>query len=62
VFELVNDYRIYKNLEYSKYRYGNGMAQGGKAADCVECGSCESHCPQKLEIPVLLKEAVSLFE
>jgi predicted aldo/keto reductase-like oxidoreductase len=61
-FELVNDYRIYKNLEYSKYRYGNGMAQGGKAADCVECGSCESHCPQKLEIPVLLKEAVSLFE
>jgi predicted aldo/keto reductase-like oxidoreductase len=62
VFELVNDYRIYKNLEYSKYRYGNGMAQGGKAADCVECGSCESHCPQKLEIPALLKEAVSLFE
>jgi predicted aldo/keto reductase-like oxidoreductase len=62
VFELVNDYRIYKNLEYSKYRYGNGMAQGGKAADCVECGSCESHCPQKLKIPALLKEAVSLFE
>jgi predicted aldo/keto reductase-like oxidoreductase len=61
-FELVNDYRIYKNLEYSKYRYGNGMAQGGKAADCIECGSCESHCPQKLEIPALLKEAVSLFE
>jgi predicted aldo/keto reductase-like oxidoreductase len=61
-FELVNDYRIYKNLGYSKYRYGNGMVQGGKAADCIECGSCKSHCPQKLEIPALLKEAVSLFE
>jgi predicted aldo/keto reductase-like oxidoreductase len=61
-FELVNDYRIYKNLEYSKRRYENGMTQGGKAADCVECGSCESLCPQKLEIPALLKEAVSLFE
>jgi predicted aldo/keto reductase-like oxidoreductase len=61
-FELVNDYRIYKNLEYSTSRYRNGMVQGGKAADCVECGSCESLCPQKLEIPALLKEAVSLFE
>jgi predicted aldo/keto reductase-like oxidoreductase len=62
VFELINDYRIYKNPAYSKLRYKNGMAGGGKAADCVECGSCENHCPQKLEIPVLLKEAVSLFE
>jgi predicted aldo/keto reductase-like oxidoreductase len=61
-FELVNDYHIYKNLEYSKYRYKNGTAQGGKAADCVECGSCKSHCPQKLEIPALLKEAALLFE
>jgi predicted aldo/keto reductase-like oxidoreductase len=61
-FELVNDYRIYKNLAYSKYRYRNGMARSGKAVDCVECGSCVSHCPQKLEIPALLKEAVSLFE
>jgi predicted aldo/keto reductase-like oxidoreductase len=61
-FELVNDYRIYKNIVYSKYRYKNGMAQGGKAADCVECGSCINYCPQKLEIPALLKEAVSLFE
>jgi predicted aldo/keto reductase-like oxidoreductase len=38
------------------------MAGGGKATDCVECGSCENHCPQKLKIPALLKEAALLFE
>jgi len=62
VMDILNDYRVYKNQPYAKHRYGNGMADFGKASDCIGCGSCGSHCPQKLKIPSLLKEAAALFE
>lgn len=31
---------------------------GGKPADCIECGQCTDHCPQHLDIPKLLAECV----
>jgi predicted aldo/keto reductase-like oxidoreductase len=62
VMELLNDYRVYKDIMYSKRRYENGMAASGKASGCIGCLSCESHCPQKLNITAYLKEAAGLFE
>jgi len=34
----------------------------GKASDCIQCGKCESVCPQKLPIPSLLQSLKREFE
>ncbi|MGN1122187.1 MAG: aldo/keto reductase [Eubacteriales bacterium] len=56
------------SLWNSSYMYGvkdHGYAQLEKenksAAACVSCGKCMKICPQKLEIPALLREAHAYF-
>ena len=34
----------------------------GKASACIQCGACESVCPQHIEIVSQLERAVKLFE
>ncbi|MBR2541129.1 MAG: aldo/keto reductase [Mogibacterium sp.] len=48
-------------LDWSNY--DTIIAEGsGKASDCIECGMCESVCPQYLEIRELLKKVAAKFE
>jgi len=34
----------------------------GKASDCIACGSCQQHCPQKLEIAKAMKAVAEMLE
>lgn len=64
-FSLVNYYRVYDLKDYAKKTYqdfGSGFLKDKyDASHCVECGLCESKCPQHLPIIRQLKEAHALL-
>ena len=62
IFKTMNDLTLYNNLEGSKRSYENITKEGGKAGDCIQCGNCEAHCPQKIEIIETLKKAAATLE
>ncbi|MDF2941152.1 MAG: Fe-S oxidoreductase [Herbinix sp.] len=62
VFNSYNDYKIYQNLDGSKGNYRWVTSGGGKASDCIACGSCESHCPQHISIIETLQEVAGVLE
>lgn len=62
VFRAFNTMKLYNEEFRPKAFYRNVIADHGKAADCIECGQCESVCPQHLPIIDLLKEASAVFD
>lgn len=62
VFRTVNTLRRYPDDWRAKNFYSGLVTRSGKASDCVECGQCESVCPQHLKIIGLLKEAAALLD
>lgn len=61
IFSCMNDHTKL-NLWRANYLYNKHTSEGGKANTCIECGACESACPQKLPIRELLKQASSTFD
>lgn len=57
IFSSYNEAAIYNLGEQSKISYKRVMQSEKDAARCVECGICETKCPQKLPIMQHLKEA-----
>ena len=62
IFEAMNEYILYNNLERAKHSYENAVKEGGKASDCIQCGACEAHCPQHIGIIETLEKAASTLE
>ena len=61
IFELYNLGQVYGLWEYAKDNYAtfpDSAWIGGKQADaCIECGECETKCPQNIQIREQLKAA-----
>ncbi len=61
----MNDLRIYGLEGHAKHVYNsigkNEWNKGAKADACIECGACEDHCPQKIEIRKQLKECHAIL-
>ena len=61
LFTCMNGKKIWNAWNYIAY-YKSITKDGGKSGDCIECGACESACPQHLPIRELLKEVSKEFD
>lgn len=61
-FSLYNDAVMYNNIEKYKELYSSRIPKEARASVCVECGKCETLCPQHLSIREYLKEVKKTFE
>jgi predicted aldo/keto reductase-like oxidoreductase len=62
VIDIYNDYLIHNTTTNLSHGYRFVTMNGGKAGDCTACRSCESVCPQKLDIVDTLAKASALFD
>jgi predicted aldo/keto reductase-like oxidoreductase len=62
IFDSLNQYLLFGNLEIAKRFYGFQTFRGNPAGKCVACGQCESVCPQHIGIIKELKRAAAVFE
>jgi uncharacterized protein len=61
-FSMYNDYWVFDGTPAVKKRYDILSKMAAPASKCVECGECESHCPQGIAIREELKNVKELFE
>jgi len=59
VFARLNNASLYDDFDGAKEAYLAKVTE--KASACTQCGSCIPKCPQGIEIPDVLEEAVALF-
>jgi predicted aldo/keto reductase-like oxidoreductase len=57
-FTYYNNYHMFGREEL----YLRMLQPGQRASNCIECGECETHCPQSIAIREELKEVRAIFE
>lgn len=61
-FRLYNIKKSFVTNNNIQNEYNDLTTNFGKPDDCIECGQCESKCPQKLNIIKYLKDVKELFK
>ena len=62
-FRMYNELKRYPEDDWKvQPAYEQLAASHGRASDCIGCGSCEEHCPQRIEISQNMKRAAELLE
>lgn len=56
IFAARNKQLIWGQLEEGKKAYEQATENAGGTPDCIECGQCESACPQQIKVIEKLKE------
>lgn len=49
-FKAWNTYHMYQNYNVVKWQWETEIGEKGQAKNCIKCGKCEMHCPQKLSV------------
>ena len=69
IIGIMNGYLKHQNITAAKRLYTLttsvnpfGGIVSAKSGECIECGSCEEHCPQGIKIIETHKKAAKLFE
>lgn len=57
IFAIYNNAMMYEQQERGQRAYQSQIAEANQADACIECGTCESLCPQHLTIIDYLKDA-----
>ncbi len=61
IFAARNTQLIFGAAEKGEKDYERAVQEGGAASDCIQCGQCESVCPQHLNVTEYLKECARVF-
>ncbi|ERT64950.1 MULTISPECIES: aldo/keto reductase [Peptoniphilus] len=61
MISILNQKKMYETANF-EHNYDLATRTNGKASECIECGHCESVCPQHIEIIDALKDVVEKIE
>lgn len=61
-FSFYNNAYLFDTLQFTKMQYNMNLVNEARASNCVQCGRCESHCPQNIAIREELKNVRAVFE
>lgn len=60
IFRIYNERVVAENANNYRRAY-QALKQEARADRCIACGKCKRHCPQKIDIPDILKKIADLM-